>query len=188
MISCKNITKIYTSKSKTSTVAIDDISFSLPDKGMIFVCGKSGSGKSTLINLLAGLDDVTSGDIFINGNNVTKLKDDEYDDYRNNYVGFIFQDFCLLDTFTVRDNIAISLNLTGIEDYELVDKALCDVGLDEYGKRYPKELSGGQKQRVAIARALVKNPKFILADEPTGNFVPLRQRKRSPLFPRKTPI
>ena len=169
MIKLENLTKVYESKYKSVCKALDNVSFSLPDKGMVFVCGKSGSGKSTMINLLAGLDEITSGDIIIDGNKLSSFTNEQFNEYRNSYIGFVFQDFCLIDSFTVKENIMLALNLKGEEDSELVNDILLKVGLEEYGSRFPKELSGGQKQRVSIARALVKNPKCILADEPTGN-------------------
>ena len=169
MIEVKNLQKIYKSKSKATCKALDNISFTLPDKGMVFICGKSGSGKSTLLNLLAGLDEISGGDIILDGNSFSDFSVNDYDDYRNNYLGFVFQDFCLLDDFTIKENIEISLNLTRGKQGDTVKRVLGDVGLEGFGGRYPKELSGGQKQRVAIARALVKNPQYIFADEPTGN-------------------
>lgn len=169
MFEVKSLQKIYKSKNKATCKALDDISFVLPDQGMVFICGKSGSGKSTLLNLLAGLDEISGGDIILDGNSFSNFSVNDYDDYRNNYLGFVFQDFCLLDDFTIKENIEISLNLTHTKHGDAIKKALQDVGLDAYGNRYPKELSGGQKQRVAIARALVKNPQYIFADEPTGN-------------------
>ena len=169
MIEVKNLTKIYNSKSKSSCKALDNISFSIDDKGMVFICGKSGSGKSTLLNLIAGLDEITNGDIVVDGNEFSKLSLSQFDDYRNSYIGFVFQDFCLLDTFTVKENIKLSLNLLGEENDSLISNILKEVDLEGYENRYPKELSGGQRQRVSIARALIKNPKYILADEPTGN-------------------
>ena len=169
MIEVKNLYKAYKSKNKTLCQALSDVSFTLPDSGMVFICGKSGSGKSTLLNLLAGLDEISGGEIIVDGNSFNSLTVGDFDDYRNSCLGFVFQDFCLLDDFTIKENIEISLNLGNIKSSSAVKKALSDVGLEGYINRYPKELSGGQKQRVAIARALVKNPKYIFADEPTGN-------------------
>lgn len=169
MIKVENLTKTYTSRHKVLCKALDNISFSLPDRGMVFICGKSGSGKSTLLNLLAGLDEITAGNITVDGNSLTDFSVSDYDDYRNNYLGFVFQDFCLIDDFTVKENIEISLNMYKEITEEAIANALNDVDLSGYENRYPKELSGGQKQRVAIARALVKNPRYIFADEPTGN-------------------
>ena len=169
MIRVENLTKIYKTKRRESTKALDNISFTLPDKGLVFIIGKSGSGKSTLLNLLGGLDKITSGDICCFGNSLKNMSTYDQENYRNTLVGFIFQDFHLIDDLTVYDNIKLALDLQNITDFAVIDEALKKVDLEGYGNRYPTEISGGQKQRVAIARALVKNPKVILADEPTGN-------------------
>lgn len=169
MIEIKKIIKIYKSKKKNNHKALDNINLTLPDNGLVFIIGKSGSGKSTLLNLLGGLDNTTSGSIFVDGNEITKYKENELANYRNNHIGFIFQDYHLLDELTVYENIVLSLNLNKLEDNGLVFKALEKVGLEGYENRYPTELSGGERQRVAIARAIVKKPYVILADEPTGN-------------------
>ncbi|MBR2303010.1 MAG: ATP-binding cassette domain-containing protein [Clostridia bacterium] len=169
MIKVTNLTKIYKSKGSFDCKALDDVSFVLDDKGFVFVIGKSGSGKSTLLNMLGALDNVTSGDVIVDGNSLSSLKNSQFDDYRNNNIGFIFQDFHLIDSLTVRRNVELSLDLQNRTDKGEVDDALKKVGLNGYADRYPRELSGGQKQRVAIARAIVKNPKVVLADEPTGN-------------------
>ena len=169
MIEVKELTKIYKSRKSGNCTALDHISFTLPDKGFVFVIGKSGSGKTTLLSLLGGLDTITSGEIIENGRHIDKfgLKEQVY--YRNSTIGFIFQDFHLIDELTISENISLALELRGETDKDKIKKALEDTDLAEYENRYPKELSGGQKQRVAIARALVKRPSIILADEPTGN-------------------
>lgn len=169
MIKIENLTKIYKSKNKIEVKALDDICFDLPDKGLVYIIGKSGSGKSTLLNMLGGLDSITSGSINVHGLELFSANENNLYSYRSNNVGFIFQDFHLLDDLTVEENIRFSLKLLNIEDEQLITDALKEVDLEGYGQRYPKELSGGEKQRVAIARALVKNPEIILADEPTGN-------------------
>lgn len=169
MIRVDGLTKIYKSKFKDSCIALDNVSFTLPESGFVFIVGKSGSGKTTLLSLLGGLDEISNGDIVVQGQSIKGFSHKDFVDYRNSTIGFIFQDFHLLDELTIEENIRISLTLQSIEDDNLVQKALCDVGLSGYAKRYPKELSGGEKQRVAIARALVKNPQILLADEPTGN-------------------
>lgn len=169
MIEIKNITKIYKSKKRNNHKALDNVSLTLPNNGLVFVIGKSGSGKSTLLNLLGGLDNTTSGSIIVDGNDITNYKEKDLANYRNNHIGFIFQDYHLLDELTVYENIVLSLNLNKIEDSGLVLEALDKVGLSGYQNRYPQELSGGERQRVAIARAIVKKPYIILADEPTGN-------------------
>lgn len=169
MIKVCNLTKIYNDKKRNRCVALDDVSFTLPNKGLVFIVGKSGSGKSTLLNIIGGLDNLTKGDIIIDNKKFSKFRTNDYDKYRNSYVGFVFQDFCLLDNLTVANNVALALKLNHHNNNKLVKETLAKVDLEGYGKRYPGELSGGQKQRVAIARALIKNPKLILADEPTGN-------------------
>ncbi len=169
MIKIDNLTKIYKSKKKNNHKALDNINLTLPNSGLVFIIGKSGSGKSTFLNLLGGLDNTTSGSIIVDGNEITKFNESELSHYRNNHIGFIFQDYHLLDELTVYENIVLSLNLNKLEDTGLVLNALDKVGLSGYENRYPQELSGGERQRVAIARAIVKKPYLILADEPTGN-------------------
>ena len=169
MIQISNLTKVYKSKKKNNHKALDNINLTLPNSGLVFIIGKSGSGKSTLLNLLGGLDNTTSGNVVVDGNDITNFNENELSNYRNNHIGFIFQDYHLLDELTVYKNIVLSLNLNKINDNGLVLKALEKVGLSGYENRYPTELSGGERQRVAIARAIVKKPFVILADEPTGN-------------------
>ena len=169
MIRIENLKKIYDAKKGKPCTALDSVSFDLPDRGMVFIVGKSGSGKSTLLNLLGGLDGVSDGDIVVGGKRFSEFSEADYDAYRGSFVGFVFQDFCLIEGMTVFENARLSLDLQGEEADDAVREALKTVDLAEYGSRYPKELSGGQKQRVALARALVKKPKLILADEPTGN-------------------
>ena len=169
MIELKELTKVYKTSRKTSTTAVDHLSLKLPSTGMVFVVGKSGSGKSTLLNMLGTLDNITSGDIIVDGKSLASANDAFLQEYRSSYLGFIFQDFLLLNEFTVRENIELALNISGIEDLSLVDKILEKVDLVNEANKFPTELSGGQRQRVAIGRALVKNPKMLLCDEPTGN-------------------
>ncbi len=169
MLETKNLVKIYKPKRGVPVRALDGISIRFPDKGMVFLLGKSGSGKSTLLNVLGGLDKYDSGEILIKGVSSKTFKQKDFDSYRNTYVGFIFQEYNVLEEFTVGANIALALELQGKKatDAEL-NNILEQVDLAGYGNRRPNELSGGQKQRVAIARALVKNPKIIMADEPSG--------------------
>ena len=169
MIEIRNLTKVYKTTFKKSTIAINDISLDLPSTGMIFIIGKSGSGKSTLLNMIGTLDHITSGDIYIDGVSIKQSSDTKLQEYRSSYLGFIFQDFLLLNEFTVRENIELAVNIAGIKDDSIIDKVLEEVDLKDKQDKFPTELSGGQRQRVAIARALVKNPKLLLCDEPTGN-------------------
>lgn len=171
MIKVLNLNKSYNSNKKVEFNALSNISFELPNTGLVFIVGKSGSGKSTLLNLLGGLDKYDSGDIIVNGKSTREFKNCDFDAYRNTYIGFVFQEFNLLEEYTVEKNIRLALELQGkIENTELLIKDILDK-VELYDKKEHKinEISGGQKQRVAIARALVKNPDVILADEPTGN-------------------
>ena len=169
MLEIKNLTKIYKSKKAEPVVALNNISLTFNNTGMVFLLGKSGSGKSTLLNVLGGLDKFDSGEIIINGKSSSTFKESDFDSYRNTYLGFIFQEYNILSEFTVYKNIEFALELQGKKaDKESVNHLLEQVDLVGYGKRKPNELSGGQKQRIAIARALVKNPQIIMADEPTG--------------------
>ena len=169
MLQVKNLVKIYKPKKGVPVKALDSVSLTFPQTGMVFLLGKSGSGKSTLLNVLGGLDRYNSGDILIQGKSTKKFKQSHFDSYRNTYVGFIFQEYNILDEFSVGANIALALQLQGHKaDEKRINAILKEVDLEGYGNRKPNELSGGQKQRVAIARALVKSPKIIMADEPTG--------------------
>ena len=172
MIKLDNVSKTYVSKkSKSKVRALKNVSFELSSRGMVFILGKSGSGKSTLLHLLGGLDAPTSGSITVDGVSMESFKRTDYDAYRNGYVGFVFQDFNLLNDFNVRDNVALALQLANASEIDAkVKDALAQVELsDEYLTRRVGELSGGERQRVAIARSLIKDSKLILADEPTGN-------------------
>lgn len=169
MLETKSLTKVYRPKKGVPVTALSSVSLKFPDTGMVFLLGKSGSGKSTLLNLLGGLDSYDSGEIIIKGVSSKDFKQQHFDSYRNTYVGFIFQEYNILEGFTVGANIALALELQGKKATdEEINRILADVDLSGYGARRPNELSGGQKQRVAIARALVKNPKIIMADEPSG--------------------
>lgn len=168
MIEVRGLSKIY-KKGKKQKAVIDNVSFTLEDKGFVFIIGKSGSGKSTLLNLIGGLDNFDNGEIIASGHSLSSFTKKDFDNYRNSYIGFIFQEFYLLEQLTVKENVKLSLDLLKKNDDKLVLDTLEKVGIADLADRYPFELSGGQKQRVAIARVLVKNPKLILADEPTGN-------------------
>lgn len=169
MIEIKNIVKTYRPKKGGTVKALDNVSLKFPEKGLVFVLGKSGSGKSTLLNIMGGLDTADSGEIIIKGKSSNDFSTGDFDSYRNTYLGFIFQEYNILEDFNVGANIALALKLQGEKATDdKINEILKEVGLSGYGKRKPNELSGGQKQRVAIARALVKNPEIIMADEPTG--------------------
>ena len=169
MLETKELVKIYKPKKGVPVKALDKVSLKFPDKGMVFLLGKSGSGKSTLLNVLGGLDSYDGGEIIIKGVSSKNFKQQHFDSYRNTYVGFIFQEYNVLDEFSVGANIALAIELQNrkASDGEIND-ILKQVDLEGFGNRKPNELSGGQKQRVAIARALVKKPQIIMADEPTG--------------------
>ena len=170
MIEFKNVNKIYKTKKGIETKALNNINLKIGNIGMVFIVGKSGSGKSTMLNLLGGLDTLTSGELLINNQNISNFKNKQYDAYRNTYIGFIFQEFNILEEYNVYENINLALKLQNKKSTkEQIDKLLNKLGLENLGGRKINELSGGQKQRVAIARALIKDPKIILADEPTGN-------------------
>lgn len=169
MLETKELVKIYKPKKGVPVIALDKVSLKFPDKGMVFLLGKSGSGKSTLLNLLGGLDNYNSGEIIIKGVSSRDFKQSHFDSYRNTYVGFIFQEYNVLDEFTVGANIALAIELQNRKATdEEINAILKEVDLAGFGDRKPNELSGGQKQRVAIARALVKKPEIIMADEPSG--------------------
>lgn len=169
MLEVKSLSKIYKTKNGADVKALDDVSIRFPEKGMVFLLGKSGSGKSTLLNVCGGLDAPTSGEIIVKGRSSKDFTQSDFDSYRNTYVGFIFQEYNILNEFSVEDNIALALELQGKpKDKEAVKELLRQVELEGFAKRKPNTLSGGQKQRIAIARALVKSPEIIMADEPTG--------------------
>jgi len=169
MLEVIRLSKVYKPKKGVPVTALDDVSIRFPEKGMVFLLGKSGCGKSTLLNLLGGLDRYDKGEIIIKGVSSKDFKQQHFDSYRNTYVGFIFQEYNILEEFSVGANIALALELQGKRaDDATVNRILEEVDLAGHAGRRPNELSGGQKQRVAIARALVKNPEIIMADEPTG--------------------
>ncbi len=169
MLEIKNLTKIYRSKTGEEVRALDNVSISFPESGMVFILGKSGSGKSTLLNVMGGLDSYDGGEFVIKGKSSKDFGGSDFDAYRNTFIGFIFQEYNVLDDFTVGANIGLALELQGKKATpEKINDILSQVDLLNFAKRKPNELSGGQKQRVAIARALVKEPQIIMADEPTG--------------------
>ncbi|WP_291652954.1 ABC transporter ATP-binding protein [Clostridium sp.] len=165
-----NIEKYYGRKGNI-TKAINNISFSVEEGEFVGVMGASGSGKTTLLNCISTIDKVTSGHIHISGNDITKLNSKKVAKFRREELGFIFQDFNLLDTLTAYENIALALTILKINHKE-IDKRVKEIAkklnIEEILNKYPYEMSGGQKQRVASARAIITNPSLILADEPTG--------------------
>ena len=169
MFSAIDICKTYRPRGGVPVEALRGVALRFGERGMVFILGKSGSGKSTLLHILGGLDDADAGYLEIDGKTTQAFSRKDFDDYRNEYVGFVFQEYNLLPTFTVRENLSIALELQGKSaSEEQIAAALAKVGLAGMEKRKPTELSGGQRQRVAIARAMIKEPEMILADEPTG--------------------
>lgn len=170
ILTVNNIEKYYGGKSNI-TKAIDNISFTIDKGEFVGIMGPSGSGKTTLLNCISTIDTVTTGNIIINGYDITKLKSKKLENFRKNELGFIFQDFNLLDTLTAYENIALALTIQGKKPKEidsLIKGILENLWISSILNKYPYEMSGGQKQRVASARAIVTNPSLILADEPTG--------------------
>lgn len=166
-----DVKKIYGSKSN-ATNALDGVSFDVKEEEFTGIMGASGSGKTTLLNCIATIDSVTSGKIYINGDNITSLKSKQLSKFRRETLGFIFQDFSLIDSLTIFENIALSLTITS-SDYKKIEprvnKIAKSLNIDEILEKFPYQISGGQKQRVACARALINSPSLILADEPTGS-------------------
>ena len=170
LLKIDQIEKYYGSKSSL-TKAIDNISLEVNKGEFVGIMGASGSGKTTLLNCVSTIDKVSSGHIYLDGTDITKLKGNSLNKFRREQLGFIFQDFNLLDTLTAYKNIALALSIENV-DAKTIDSKVRNVaeglGITEVLNKYPYEMSGGQKQRVASARAIVTNPKLILADEPTG--------------------
>lgn len=172
ILEVNNLKKIYTTRFGGNRIqALSDVSFSVEKGEFVAVMGESGSGKTTLLNILAALDKPTSGQVALNGSSIISLKEKEISAFRRNNLGFVFQDFNLLDTFTVRDNIFLPLVLSGKKHEEMKNRLIPLAGMlkiSDLLDKYPYEISGGQKQRTAVARALITNPQLVLADEPTG--------------------
>ena len=172
LLEVNNIRKVYTTRLSTqSTEALKNVNFSVDNGEYVAIMGESGSGKTTLLNILATFDKATSGSVLLNNLDLSKLKDKELADFRRDNLGFVFQDFNLLDNFSIKDNILLPLVLANkkYKDMEVrLDKVTKPLGIDKLINKYPYEISGGQRQRVAVARAIITNPSLILADEPTG--------------------
>lgn len=164
------IEKYYGNKSSL-TKAIDNLSFNVEEGEFVAIMGASGSGKTTLLNCISTIDKVTSGHIYVAGNDITKLRGNSLNKFRREELGFIFQDFNLLDTLTAYENIALALSIQNVKEEEISDRikrVAKELDINSVLEKYPYQMSGGQKQRVASARAIITNPKLILADEPTG--------------------
>ena len=172
LLEVKNVKKIYTTRFGGSQVeALRNVSFSVEPGEYVAIMGESGSGKTTLLNILAALDQPTAGRVYLKGNDIGKVKEKEMAAFRRQNLGFVFQDFNLLDTLTAYENIALALSIqkTPVREMdERIRQAAEELGIGDVLNKYPYQMSGGQKQRVASARAIITNPKLILADEPTG--------------------
>lgn len=172
LLEVKNLKKVYTTRFSGSKVqALCDVSFSVENGEYIAVMGESGSGKTTLLNILASLDKPTSGEVLLNGKALSSVSERDISAFRRENLGFVFQDFNLLDTFSLKDNIFLPLVLSGVS-YPEMNKRIRPIakklGIEEILNKFPYEVSGGQKQRAAVARAIITRPQLILADEPTG--------------------
>ena len=171
VVQVDNVTKIYGKRSEKKYEALKGITFDVKQGEFVGIMGASGSGKTTLLNILSTLDQPTSGKVLINGRDITDLNKNQMADFRGQEIGFIFQDFNLLDNLTNRENIALPLSLQNVKSRKIepkVDNIASRLGIKEILAKYPAEVSGGQKQRVAAARALVHDPSILYGDEPTG--------------------
>ena len=186
ILEVNNIKKVYTTRFGGNQVqALSDVSFSVEKGEYVAIMGESGSGKTTLLNILASLDRATAGQVLLNGKNVSAIREGELSAFRRQNLGFVFQDFNLLDTFSLQDNIFLPLVLAGKSYNEMRSRLMPiaeKLSINEILSKYPYEVSGGQKQRAAVARALITNPQLILADEPTGS-VALVQH-----YPKEIPV
>ncbi len=172
LLEVKNVKKVYTAKLGLVKVqALSNVNFSVEEGEYVAIMGESGSGKTTLLNILASLDKATSGQVLLNGRELSSIKQREICAFRREHMGFVFQDFNLLDTLSLRDNIFLPLVLAGADYHEMeqrVEPLAAKLGVTDILDKYPYEVSGGQKQRAAVCRALITKPDIILADEPTG--------------------
>ncbi len=170
ILKLENVEKYYGSRSAL-TKAVDRISFTVDSSEFVAIMGASGSGKTTLLNCIATIDRVTAGKIYVDGEDITRLKGEKLNRFRREELGFVFQDFNLLDTLTARENIALALAIQKVHPLEITDrveKVSSELGISKVLDKFPYQMSGGQKQRVASARAIITDPKLVLADEPTG--------------------
>lgn len=172
ILEVQNLKKVYTTRFGGNQVtALQDVSFSVEEGEYVAIMGESGSGKTTLLNILAALDTPTSGTVLLDGRDLAQVPERERSAFRRDNLGFVFQEFNLLDTFSIQDNIFLPLVLAGMGYGEMARRltAIADsLGITEILPKYPYEISGGQKQRAAVARALITQPRLVLADEPTG--------------------
>jgi putative ABC transport system ATP-binding protein len=169
MIELSNVSKVVTSGSEDLTI-LHAVSLTIPRGQFVSIIGPSGSGKSTMLGLIAGLDNPTTGDILLDGQNITRMSEDDLAEFRGGKLGFIFQSFHLIPSLTAYENILVPMEIMGAKHAtHRAQNLLDEVGLHERGHHYPSQLSGGEQQRVAIARAFANEPPILLADEPTGN-------------------
>lgn len=172
ILEVSNLKKVYSTRLGSNRVeALKNVNFSVEKGEYVAIMGESGSGKTTLLNILAALDKPTSGTVLLEGRNLSQVKEAQVATFRRDNLGFVFQEFNLLDTFTLEDNIYLPLVLSGMPHKEMHNRLASiavRLGISDLLKKYPYEVSGGQKQRATVARALITNPKLILADEPTG--------------------
>ena len=171
ILDVKHVKKVYRTRG-TKTLALRDVDFGVQEGEFVAIMGESGSGKSTLLNITATFDEPTEGKVELNGQDLSKIPSDDIAKFRREELGFVFQDFNVLDTFNNKDNILLPLVLSDVPQKKMekrIEKVSSFLGIEHLLEKYPYEISGGQRQRVAIARALINEPKLLLADEPTGN-------------------
>ena len=174
IVEVRNLEKTFETQSETLTI-LKDLDLCVKEGSKCVIVGKSGSGKSTLLNIIGGLDNPSSGEVFVDGKLISGLNEDQLTDYRKNVLGLVFQFHYLLKDFTALENIYLPAYMAGVPKKEAVERAkilLEDVGLSDRATHLPSQLSGGERQRIAVARSLINNPKLVLADEPTGNLDP----------------
>ena len=186
LLNVQNLQKVYTTRLGGAKVqALSGVSFTVEQGEFVAIMGESGSGKTTLLNILAALDRPTSGQVFLNMRDIAALSEKEISAFRRDHLGFVFQDFNLLDTFSLQDNIFLPLVLSGKKYPEMktrLQPIAARLGIEKLLGKFPYEVSGGQKQRAAIARAIITNPELLLADEPTGALdLPLRRPDLRPV-------